>query len=111
MGVQPPAGDDEVAEETGVDFGIAAVDARLSGSDVTFPATGRAVVRALGDPSIPYAPGGNTVPLSEVVERTETEQFETRQEFLNALHPVFEELRTSRGSGVVGWLRSLIPGR
>ena len=110
MGVRPPSSDD--SDDVGtVEFGIAAVDERLDRADVTFPASGAAVVDALDDPEVAYDPHGNTVPLSRMVDRCDAEQFERRNELLNALHPVFEDVRTSSGTGVLGWLRSVVPGR
>jgi hypothetical protein len=109
MGVRPPAGDD--TEVGDVEFGIADVDRHLSSADVSFPASAAAVIEATGDPDVSYAPEGGTVALSEAVERTGRSEFSSRQDLLNELHPVMEELRTSRASGLLAWLRSLLPGR
>lgn len=105
MGVRPPA--DDGGGTRGVEFGIADVESRLSESSLSFPATGEEVVRALGDPDVAYDPSGSSVALSSVVERADRERFDSRREFLNALHPEFEALRTSRGAGLLGWVRSL----
>jgi hypothetical protein len=111
MGVrQPPDGEED--DETMVAFGIAALDARMDDAEVSFPATGEEIVAALGDPDVEYDPQGHAVALSEAVARADAtdREFERRRHFMNALHPVFEDLRTSSAPGFVQWLRSLIPG-
>lgn len=111
MGVrQPPDGEED--DEEMVAFGIAALDARMDGADVSFPATGQEVSAALGNPAIEYDPQGHTVALAEVMARADAldREFERRRELMNALHPVFEDLRTSSTPGFVQWIRSLLPG-
>lgn len=105
MAARPPTGDDADAEP--VVFGIATVDEYLRDADVSFPATGEDVVGALGDPGVKCGPSGHEIALSTAVERTGTRTFETRREFLDAIHAEFERER-ERGSGVVSWLRSLV---
>jgi len=109
MAARPPTGDDDIGEDTeSVVFGIAAVDEHLRDADVSFPATGEEVVAAVGDPGVKCGPTGHEVALSTVVERTGRREFETRREFLDALHPEFERER-HESSGIVAWLRSLMP--
>ena len=108
MGVRPPQNDDGDAPEA-VTFGIAALDGHLDRADLSYPVTGDEVVEALGDPTVPYDASGNDVRLSEALEEMHFERFETEQELLNALHPVFESYRERGPSGVVGRLRSLLP--
>ncbi|MFB6112068.1 MAG: hypothetical protein ABEJ35_05970 [Halobacteriaceae archaeon] len=105
MGVRPPADDDGEAEL--IEFGIAALEPKLSESDLTYPATTADVQRALGDVDVEYDAAGNSVALSTVLERAEQDHFDSERELLNALHPVFEDLRNNSSSGVLGWLRSL----
>ena len=107
MGVRPPQNNDDEPES--VEFGIAAVDARLKESALSFPATSEEVARALGDRPIPYDIHGNGVALSEALTDTGSETFESRQELMNALHPVFEEYRARRSNGVVARLRAMLP--
>lgn len=107
MGVKPPAGDDDESEL--VEFGIAAVDAKLRGSSLSFPATRADVADALGDVRVPYDTAGNDVPLGELLAELEEAHFETRQDLLNALHPQFEAYRANHGGGVVGKVRSVLP--
>jgi hypothetical protein len=106
MGVRPPQSGGD-AETGPLEFGIAAVDAQLGDADIDFPASAATVRERLGDVEVPYEPGGGTVDLAEAVERTGREEFDSRQELLNALHPVFEELRASGGTGLLDWVRSL----
>ncbi|MDS0475649.1 hypothetical protein [Natrinema sp. 1APR25-10V2] len=108
MGVRPPSsGDDE--EPDSIEFGIAAVDAQLRKSDLSFPATKDEVKGELGHERIPYDVHGNTVALGEMLDRVPTARFDSRQELLNQLHQPFEEYRRNRSSGVVAQVRSLLP--
>ena len=106
MAARPPTGDDNSDAELVV-FGIATVDEHLRDADVSFPAAGADVVETLGDPEVRCGPNGHRVALSTVVERTGRRRFETRREFLDALHPEFERERQQSG-GIVAWLRSLV---
>lgn len=109
MGVRPPQqGDDDDAPET-VAFGIAALDEHLNRGTATFPTTDRELLEALDDPAIPYDAKGNELRLSTALEDAHTSRFDTRQELLNALHPVFEAERERANSSIVGQLRSLLP--
>ncbi len=107
MGVRPPQQDDD--EPDAIEFGIASLDARLSEVDVTYPADKSVIVDALGDSSIPYNATGNTVPIAEAIDRCQKSQFESEQELLNAVHPVFEEMRESASSSILMQLRALVP--
>lgn len=105
MGVRPPTSDDAEAEL--IEFGIAALDARLNDANLDFPATKEEVIEAVGNDPIEYDASGNTVELARALDRTDRDSFESEQDLLNALHPVFEDLRNSAAPGVLGWLRSL----
>ena len=108
MGVRPPQqdGDDEV--ET-IAFGIAALDEHLERADLSFPTTERELVARLDDPDVPYDAKGNEMSLSAALAETHAAEFETRQELMNALHPVFEARRERANNSIVGQLRSLLP--
>lgn len=107
MAARPPAGDDETVDEDPVVFGIATVDEYLRDAEVTFPASGDAVVAAVDDPEVQVGPNAHTVALSAAIERTGRSEFETRREFLDALYDEFERERHQSG-GFVSWLRSLV---
>ena len=108
MGVRPPSqGDDD--EPDSIEFGIAAVDAHLRRVELSFPATDDDVATALGHERVPYDVHGSDVSLGEILAEVDRERFESRQELLNALHPVFEEYRKNRSGGVVAQVRSLFP--
>lgn len=108
MGVRPPP-EDEDDEPDVITFGIAALDGRLDDAELTFPATRREVEEELGNVDIPYNAAGRSIRLSEALDRTSVQRFESRQDLLNALHPVFEERRSSASSGLLGQLRSMLP--
>jgi len=107
MGVRPPQSDTDAPET--VEFGIAAVAAKLDDADISYPANGEEVVRALSNPRIDYDASGHAVPLSDVVEQTNHARFDDQQELLNALHPVFEEYRTSHTPSLLDRVRALVP--
>jgi hypothetical protein len=52
---------------------------------------------------------GNEIRLSAALEELPRSRYETRQEFMNALHPVFEARRERGNDSFVGRLRSLLP--
>jgi hypothetical protein len=109
MAARPPTGDDDDdADAEPVVFGIATVDEYLRDADVSFPASGEDVVAAVGDPDVKCGPTAHRIALSTAVERTGRREFETRREFLDALHAEFERERQQAG-GIVSWLRSLVP--
>lgn len=108
MGVRPPQqGDDE--ELATVAFGIAALDEHLERAELVFPATDDELLGALGNPEVPFDAKGNTVRFAEVLEEAHASHYETRQELLNALHPVFEAKRERANNSFVGRVRSLLP--
>jgi hypothetical protein len=107
MAARPPQQD--TSNPDSIEFGIAALVGHLDRADVEFPATRDEVVRALGDPEIPYDGSGNTVALSAAMESLPTRQFDSESELLDLLHPVFEEYRASARGGIVGRLRALLP--
>ena len=107
MGVRPPSNGDSTPET--IEFGIAAVDARLDTADLTFPASKADVESELGDEQIPYDVHGNTVELADILTDVDVEQFESSVELLNELHPHFETYRKQHSRSVVGQVRSLLP--
>ncbi|SDR12659.1 DUF5789 family protein [Natronobacterium texcoconense] len=108
MGVRPPSnGDDDEPES--VEFGIAAVDARLERTDLSFPASKDDVAAELGSERIPYDVHGNDVSLGEMLAEVDAEEFRSRQELLNELHGPFEEYRREHSGGVFQQVRSLLP--
>ncbi len=108
MGVRPPSGGTDDEPES-VEFGIAAVDARLRDVELSFPADREEVLATLGDAHVPYDVDGSDVRLGTLIADVERERFESRQELLNELHPRFERYREQRSGGVIGRLRSLLP--
>lgn len=107
MAVRPPQ-DDDTGPET-IEFGIAALAARLDDADVAYPATTNEIVEAVDDDSVPYDAAGNTVGLGEAFERVPGDRFESQSELLDALHPVFEEYRANASAGLLAQLRALLP--
>mgnify|MGYP000442277293 CR=1 FL=1 len=108
MGVRPPS--DDIDEEPDVvEFGIAALDARLTDAAVEFPATADELDDRLGDVEIPYDAAGHTVTFGDALAEAGRERFESGRDLLNALHPVFERKRQSASTGFLSQLRALVP--
>jgi hypothetical protein len=108
MRARPPT-DDLDDEPDSIAFGIAALDARLDRSDLTFPADTRTVRDAVGTVSVPYDASGGSMTVGDALDEVPDQEFSTEQELLNTLHPVFERARASNRTGIVGRLRSLVP--
>lgn len=108
MAARPPGGNED-SEPDVVEFGIAAVAARLESTEITYPIGRAELERRLGDVSIPYDAAGNEVTLSTALSELDRDRFENETELLDALHPVFERYRVERGSSVLGRVRSLLP--
>ncbi|MFW6017663.1 MAG: hypothetical protein ACOCPX_02455 [Halapricum sp.] len=107
MGVRPPA-NDNLDEPDSVEFGIAALDGTLAEVDLSFPVDRETVIAELGDQSVPYDAAGRTVTLAKVLEDVDRDRFESKQQLLDDLYPVFEDLRSSP-RGLLSQLRSLVP--
>lgn len=106
MGVRPPAGETGGEPEV-VEFGIAALDATLEESEVSFPTTTEELRSAIGEREVAYDATNNRVQVAEVLDRLDRTEFDDRNELMEAAHPVFEELRAEGPVGILGWLRSL----
>ncbi|MFB6234883.1 MAG: hypothetical protein ABEH81_00535 [Halopenitus sp.] len=105
MAVRPPSGDAD--EPEAIEFGIAALDARIDEADVEFPATDEAVLAALESTAVPYDAAGHTLDLSKALDRVPSSEFESETELLDELYPVFEQRR--RGTTFVERVRGLLP--
>lgn len=108
MGVRPPSDDADDSPDV-IEFGIAALDARLDDVDVEFPATTEEVRRAVGRERIPYDASGNAMSFDDVLDEVGKREFDTEQDLLNAAHPVFERKRESMSGSLLGQLRRLVP--
>lgn len=107
MGVQPPTDDGE--DPTAIEFGIAALDAKLAGTDIDYPATADDVRKRVGHVEVPFDPAGHSITVGEALEQATTERFENEQDLLNALHPVFERKREETTTTLLSQLRALVP--
>jgi hypothetical protein len=108
MGARPPS--DDIDDEPGtVEFGIAALEARIERREISFPVTVSELDEVYGEMRVPVDPAGNEVPLGRVLEKCNRVEFESKQEMLNVLHPIFEAERESGSGGLFGRLRSLVP--
>jgi hypothetical protein len=108
MGVQPPSNDIEEDPDV-VEFGIAALDARVGDLDIEFPVGADALVEQYGDLTIPVNAAGNEITFREAVEASGRREFDSEQDLLNALHPVFEEKREATSRSLLAQLRALVP--
>ena len=105
MAVRPP-GDNSDPDH--IEFGIAALAARLEEADLEYPATADEICAAVDNTDVPYDGSGNTLQLREGLAELETEQFESEAQLLEEIHPVFERRRRA-GGGIVDRIRGLLP--
>lgn len=108
MGVRPPS-DDIDDEPDVVEFGIAALDARLEQLEVSFPTDAATLESKYGDVTVPIDAAGTEITLREALRATPKDQFETEQELLDVLHPIFEKRRQDSSRSVIAQLRALLP--
>jgi hypothetical protein len=108
MGVRPPSNDVDDEPDV-VEFGIAALDARIEEADVTFPMSAAELDDEYGHTEIPFDAAGNTMTVGEALREADREQFDSQQDLLNGLHPVFERKRQAASTSLVARLRALVP--
>lgn len=107
MGVRPPQAD--TRESQVVEFGIPVLTKRLDDAEIQFPATADEIVEVLEAPSIPVDASGNSIQLSEAMSTIDANEFESEQDLLNHLHPVFEEHRERVSTGLLGSILDFLP--
>jgi len=108
MGVRPPA-DDTDDEPAVIEFGIAALDATLSDAGIEYPTDVETLRSEIGHRQVPFNATGQTVTVEEALEQVPRQRFETEQELLNTLHPVFEARREATSNSLLSQLRALVP--
>ena len=106
MAARPPTNDIDDEPES-LEFGIAALDARIEERAVSFPVSAAELAATHGDVSVAVGPGGHEMQLSTALDRCDRAEFSSKQELLDALHPVFEAERES--GGLLSRLRALSP--
>lgn len=106
MARAPPADD---AEPEIIEFGIPVLADRLEEAELTFPIDRAELRTTMGGLEVPYDAGGSTIRLGEALDRVDVDRFDTKNELLDALHPVFEAQRQRTPSGIVGAIRSFLP--
>jgi len=106
MAVRPPSGDTD--EPEAIEFGIAALDARIDEANVEFPATDEEILGAVNSTTVPYDPAGHTLDLSTALADLPATRFDSKTELLEELYPVFERRRRA-GAGLVERVRGLLP--
>jgi hypothetical protein len=107
MGVRPPADDND--EPDVIEFGIAALDARLSQYDVEYPVDVDEIRDVMGHEDVPFDATGHSVTVAEALGEVDARRFENEQDLLNALHPVFERKRNAASTSLLAQLRALVP--
>ncbi|KAB1188445.1 MULTISPECIES: hypothetical protein [Haloferax] len=107
MAARPPQ--NETSEPNAIEFGIAALSDDVDAADIDYPADARTIAQALDHVDVPIDAAGNTVTIDEALEATSRDQFESRRDLLEALHPVLEEFRANASKSLLGRLRSLVP--
>ncbi|WP_416839708.1 hypothetical protein [Haloferax sp. DFSO52] len=107
MAARPPQND--TSEPDAIEFGIAALSDDVDNADIDFPADARTIAQALDHVDVPIDAAGNTVTIDEALDATPQDQFESRRDLLEALHPVLEEYRANASKSFFARLRSLVP--
>jgi len=107
MGVRPPA--DNSDEPDVIEFGIAALDDRLSDVEIEYPATAREVRDAAGHITVPFDASGHSMTVAEALDEANATAFDNEQELLNDLHPIFERKREATRNSILSQLRALVP--
>jgi hypothetical protein len=102
----PPADD---SDPDIIEFGIPVLDDRIEEAELTFPATRQEIDSAVGGREIPFDASGHTLQVTAALSELDMNQFETRNELLEALHPVFEGYRQRTPTGFFATLRSYLP--
>jgi hypothetical protein len=108
MGVRPPSNDVDDEPDV-VEFGIAALDARLEQTDVTYPVSAAELDDEYGHIEVPFDATGHETTLHEALSEVDREEFDSQQELLNVLHPVFERKRRATSNSILSQLRGLVP--
>jgi hypothetical protein len=106
MAARPPSNDLDDEPDT-VEFGIVALEARVDDRDVSFPVSASELRSAHGDLRLAVGPSGREISLADAIAACNQDSFESKQELLNAMHPVFENERSA--TGILGRLRALLP--
>jgi hypothetical protein len=108
MGVQPPSND--IGDEPDVvEFGIAALDARLEELELAFPVEADRLREEHGGLTVPIDAAGTEITLGDAVAESDRSEFRSEQDLLNALHPVFERRRERASRSILAQLRALVP--
>jgi len=100
---------DDTSDPDVIEFGIAALAARLEEAGVEYPTTSQRLCAAVDDTAIPVDGAGHTVELAAALDRLPQDEFTSQSELLDMLHPVFEEQRKQAARSVFGRLRALLP--
>lgn len=106
MARAPPADD---SDPDLIEFGIPVLDDHLEAAGIEFPAHRDEIEAALGDIEIPFDARGHTLQLGAALDRVDQTEFETKTDLLDTLHPVFEGYRRRASTGVLGFIRSVLP--
>lgn len=106
MARAPPADD---SDPEVIEFGIPVLNDRLEEAAVQFPLDRDELERSHGAMEVPYDATGHTLRLGDALDELDADRFETKNELLDALHPVFEGYRQRSPTGLVATLRSYLP--
>lgn len=106
MAARPPSNDLDDEPDT-VEFGIVALEARVDNRGVTFPVSAAELQAAHGDLRLAVDPSGSKIRLAEALDACDQDSFDSKQDLLNTMHPIFEEKRNA--TGILGTLRALVP--
>ncbi len=108
MGVRPPSNDVDDEPDV-VEFGIAAMDARLEDAELRYPVSAAELAEEYGHTEVPFDAAGNSMTIGDALAEADRDRFDSQQDLLNALHPVFERKRQAASNSLIAQLRTLVP--
>jgi hypothetical protein len=76
---------------------------------VSFPTDAETLRSEHGDLTVPVNAAGTEISLGEALQETPQQQFDSKRDLLNTLHPVLENKRESSSRSLLAQLRALVP--
>ena len=92
-------------------FGPDAVRYLIEESDLSYPVSVRRLEREYALENVELDAAGNSVMLAEILGEVEDDAFESEQDLVETLEPLFEEQSRKRNDGLVASLKRLFLSR
>lgn len=92
-------------------YGPDAIDELVQEAGLSYPVTARQIERDHALANIDVDDSGLSIMVGEVLARTDADRFESREDLVEKLAPVFERERAERRTGVLGKVKEAFLGR